>query len=601
MSVSAEVRVNDEAHPAEPLHVSSAAGRWVLLASILGSGLAGIDATVVNVALPAIGRDLGTDFAGLQWTVTAYSLTLAALILLGGSLGDRFGRRRVFVIGVTWFATASLLCGLAPSAPLLIAARALQGAGGALLTPGSLAMIQATFAPEDRARAIGAWSGLGGVATAIGPFVGGWLVQSASWRLVFLINTPLAVIVVLVARRHVPETRDPKATGPIDVWGAALGALGLAGITYALIRAADGLSAMTLTLGVLGVLALVAFGIVEARGRSPMLPLRVFSSPQFRAANAVTFVIYGAFGGVLFLLVLQLQIVAGFSPVVAGTALLPVTVLMLLFSARSGKLATRIGPRLPMSLGPVIIAGALLLMLRIGPNATYLGDVLPAVLVLGCGLALMVAPLTATALASVDDQHAGMASGVNNTVARAAGLIAVAVLPAIAGLSGSVYSDPPAFNSGFRTAIGVSVVVLLIGALIAATTIRNDVLATAGPEPVMHCAVGGPPLIVRPGGENEADQTCRHLGDLDLGVRPESEGCQDCLAEGVRWVSLRMCQACGRVGCCDSSPKQHATAHSGTSGHPVVRSFEPGENWFYCYPDRVLFDLEGAPAAPSHP
>src|SRR3954452_1563322 len=380
MSVSAEVRVNDEAHPAEPLHVSSTGGRWVLLASILGSGLAGIDATVVNVALPAIGRDLGTDFAALQWTVTAYSLTLAALVLLGGSVGERFGRRRVFVFGVAWFAIASLLCGLAPSAPLLIAARALQGVGGALLTPGSLAMIQATFAPEDRARAIGAWSGLGGVATAIGPFVGGWLVVAASWRLVFLINAPLAVIVVLVAQRHVPETRDPSAARSVDVPGAALGALGLAGITYALIQAADGLSGVTLTLGVLGVLALIGFVVVEYRSRSPMLPLHVFSSPQFRAANAVTFVVYGAFGGVLFLLVLQLQIVAGFSPIVAGTALLPVTVLMLLFSARSGKLATRIGPRLPMSVGPVIIAGALLLMLRIGPNASYVGDVLPAVL-----------------------------------------------------------------------------------------------------------------------------------------------------------------------------------------------------------------------------
>src|ERR1700710_3107405 len=222
---------------AEPLHVSSAKGRWVLLAAILGSGLAGIDATVVNVALPAIGRDLDTDFAALQWTVTAYSLALASLILLGGSLGDRFGRRRVFVIGVTWFAAASLLCGLAPSAPLLIAARALQGIGGALLTPGSLAMIQSSFAPEDRGRAIGAWSGLGGVATAIGPFLGGYLVQAVSWRFVFLINAPLAVVVVLVAIRHVPETRDPSATGRIDLIGAALGALGLGGITYALIEA----------------------------------------------------------------------------------------------------------------------------------------------------------------------------------------------------------------------------------------------------------------------------------------------------------------------------------------------------------------------------
>ena len=352
----------------EPLHVSSAGGRWVLLASILGSGLAGIDATVVNVALPAIGRDFHTDFAALQWTVSAYSLTLASLILLGGSLGDRYGRRRVFCIGVAWFAIASLLCGLAPTASLLIAARALQGIGGALLTPGSLAMIQASFAPEDRGRAIGAWSGIGGVATAIGPFLGGYLVEAASWRWVFLINVPLAVVVIVVAQRHVPETRDHTVTGGVDALGAALGAIGLAGVTYALIEAPTkgAGSAAVLTSTVVGVLALGAFVVAEARQRSPMLPLSVFRSRQFSAANAVTFLVYGAFVGVLFLLVVQLQVVGGFSPIAAGTALLPITVIMLLFLARSGQLATRIGPRLQMSVGPLIIAAGLLLIAELG-------------------------------------------------------------------------------------------------------------------------------------------------------------------------------------------------------------------------------------------
>jgi EmrB/QacA subfamily drug resistance transporter len=495
----------------------------VLLASILGSGLAGIDATVVNVAIPTIGADLDADFAALQWTITAYTLTLASLILLGGSLGDRFGRRRVFMVGVVWFALASLLCGLAPSAPLLIAARALQGVGGALLTPGSLAMIQASFIPEDRARAIGAWSGLGGVATAIGPFVGGWLIEVASWRWVFLINVPLAVVVIVVAQRHVPETRDPSATGRVDVLGAVLGAAGLAGVTYALIEApARGSSAAVVVgAGLLGVGAMGAFLLAELRERHPMLPLGIFRSAQFSAANAVTFAVYGAFGGIFFLLIVHLQVVAGFSPLAAGTAMLPITVIMLLLSARAGALAGRIGPRLPMSLGPLVCAGGAALMLRIGTGADYLTDVLPAVVVLGLGLSFLVAPLTATVLAAADAQHAGVASGVNNAVARAAGLIAVAVLPAVAGLSGDDYTDPAAFAGGFRIALLVSVGLLIVGAALAAATIRNDVLAgePGAPAPsrgdtravtppgprvrsTRYCAVDGPPI--HPGAAHRA-------------------------------------------------------------------------------------------------
>lgn len=498
----------------QPIRFSSTAGRWVLLAAILGSGLAGIDATVVNVALPAIGADLQTDFSTLQWTITAYTLTLAALILLGGSLSDRYGRRRIFVIGVIWFAVASLGCGLAPNAEILILARALQGVGAALLTPGSLAMIQATFHPDDRARAIGAWSGLGGVATAIGPFLGGWLVQTVSWRWIFLINVPLAIAVVVVTRRHVPETRDHTSSGRLDVLGAGLGAAALAGVTYALIEApARGFwSPAVLGAATIGVVAAVAFLTVEARGRNPMLPLTIFSSTQFSATNAVTFLVYGAFGGVFFLLVVHLQVVAGFTPLAAGTAMLPITVLMLLLSSRSGQLATRIGPRLPMALGPLVCAAALLLMLRIGPEAVYLTDVLPGVVVLGLGLSILVAPLTATALATVDSRHAGLASGVNNAVARAAALIAVALFPALAGLSGDSYTDPVAFNEGFRISVLIAVGILVVGAALAALTIRDNVLVEDGDrqeqrqserstapaqEPQgMHCAVDGPPIGV---------------------------------------------------------------------------------------------------------
>jgi EmrB/QacA subfamily drug resistance transporter len=503
---------------ADGLVLKSAAGRWVLLASILGSGLAGIDATVVNVALPAIGRDFGAAFGALQWVITSYTLTLASLILLGGALGDRYGRRRVFIIGVIWFAAASLICGVAPSAGWLIAARALQGIGGALLTPGSLAMIQASFAPADRSRAIGAWSGLGGVATAVGPFVGGWLIQAASWRWVFIINAPLALLVVLIAHRHVPETRDPFASGRVDVLGALLSAAGLAGITYAIIAAPEvGISSPAVLIsGGLGVLAMAGFLFAESRIRFPMLPLSMFKVRQFSAANAVTFAVYAGFGGVFFLLAVQLQVI-GFSPIAAGTALLPITVVMLLLSARFGALAARIGPRIPMTVGPLICAAGTLLMLRIGPGATYLVDVLPAVLVLGFGLSLLVAPLTATVLASVGAEHAGVASGVNNAVARAAALIAVAALPAVSGLSGASYDDPSAFTDGFRMALLIAVGLLIIGAGIAAATIRANPLSVSPavppqPQPTaealvparaaelqptsnrLHCAVDGPPL-----------------------------------------------------------------------------------------------------------
>jgi len=512
MSRSSEKAARDGAG----LTYGSSRGRWVLLASILGSGLAGIDATVVNVALPAIGRDLQVDFSSLQWTITAYTLTLASLILLGGALGDRYGRRRVFVIGVVWFATASLLCGLAPSAPLLVAARALQGVGGALLTPGSLAMIQASFAPQDRARAIGAWSGLGGVATAVGPFLGGWLIQVASWRWVFLINAPLAAVVVLVAQRHVPETRDRTASGHIDTLGAGLCVLGLGGVTYAIIEApVRGVGdPLVIAAALVGLAAMAGFLLAESRERHPMLPLSIFSSRQFSAANAVTFLVYAAFGGVFFLLVVQLQVVAGFSPLAAGTAMLPVTVVMLLLSARGGQLAQRIGPRLPMSVGPLICATALVLMLRIGQGASYARDVLPAVVVLGLGLSVLVAPLTATVLAAADEHRAGVASGVNNAVARAAGLIAVAALPAVAGLSGDSYTNPVQFDSGFRIALAVAAGLLVAGAAVAAATIRNDVLvsgsdagttagagrgkgiraAVTGSVPSHHCDIEGPPL-----------------------------------------------------------------------------------------------------------
>jgi EmrB/QacA subfamily drug resistance transporter len=481
------------------------AARWILLATVLGSGMAFLDSTVVNVALPAIGEDLGVGLSTLQWTVSGYLLTLAALILLAGSLSDRYGRRRVFIFGVIWFSLASLLCGLAPNAPTLVAARVLQGIGGALLTPGSLAIIQASFRPQDRSRAIGAWSGLGGVAAAIGPFLGGWLVQTVSWRLVFLINVPIAIVIILVSLRHIPESSDPEATGRMDWTGAVAGVVALAGITYALIEGpARGLTSPAVLLAtIVGVGALIAFLVAEMRVDKPMMPPDIFRSRQFTGANLVTFTVYAALSGTFFFLIVQLQQVVGYTPLQAGAAEIPVTVLMMLLSPRAGALSNRIGPRIPMTVGPLIIALGMLMMVRIGPGATYLVDVLPAVVVFGLGLSLMVAPLTATVLAAVQTHRAGIASGVNNAVARAAGLLAVAVLPVLAGLSGDDYRDPVAFNAGFRIAMTISAILTAAGGITAWLLIRNElpadmVAAPADEISAEECQVcpGDVPIVV---------------------------------------------------------------------------------------------------------
>ncbi|WP_405886985.1 MFS transporter [Streptomyces longwoodensis] len=491
------------------VRLASPQGRWILLTTVLGSSMALLDSTVVNVALPRIGKDLDADLAALQWTVNAYMVTLAGLILLGGSLGDRYGRRKVFVIGVVWFAAASLLCGLAPNAGVLVAARALQGAGGALLTPGSLALIQASFHPDDRGRAVGLWSGFGGIGAAVGPFLGGWLVDGPGWRWVFLLNVPLALLCAPIAVRHVPESdarsgvldagaRDAGAPGRaprghFDVLGAALGALALALVTYALIEAPGG-SLFVGPVAVAGVAAGVAFVVVERRRPEPMMPPDIFTSRQFTAVNLVTLCVYAAFGGFFFLSAVQLQVVAGYSALGAGTALLPTTVLMLLLSARSGELAERIGPRLPLTVGPLLCAAGMLLMLRVDEDARYLTDVLPAVLVLGLGMVSLVAPLTATVLASVDVSRAGLASGINNAAARAAGLVAVAALPLVTGMGPEAYRSAPAFDHAFDRAMAVCAGVLVVGAVLAWTTVRRPAPGCRKPECRRHGSVVAPPL-----------------------------------------------------------------------------------------------------------
>jgi EmrB/QacA subfamily drug resistance transporter len=487
------------------LAFGSAQGRWVLLATVGASGMAFLDGTVVNVALPEIGQDLHTSLGGLQWVLNGYLLATSALILLGGALGDMLGRRRMFLVGIVVFAAASVACGVAPNVEMLVAARVLQGVGGALLTPGSLAILEAGFRQDDRARAIGAWSGLTGVSSAIGPFLGGWLIDAASWRFVFLINVPLAVGVVLVTLRHVPESRNPTAARHVDVLGAVLIGGSLAALSWGLIGAGDrGWSDPEVFVPlVAGVLGLAGFVVAELRERYPMVPPAIFAVAQFRAANLVTVAVYAGLGTVFFLLVVQLQQVLGYSALEAGAATLPITLLMLTLSSRSGMLAARIGPRLQMSAGPLVVAVGFLLMSQIDAGDHYFTGVLPGVLVVGLGLATTVAPLTATALGAVDDRFAGVASGVNTTVARAAQLAAVAAIPALAGIGGDAYLDPALFSDGFGTGMLIGAVLVGAGGVLGWLTVRNPAPTPEAPiRPTVvdatgryHCDVQGPTLV----------------------------------------------------------------------------------------------------------
>jgi EmrB/QacA subfamily drug resistance transporter len=441
-------------------------------AAVLGSGVAFLDGSVVNAALPAIAADLHTDLAGLQWVLNGYLLTLGSFLVLGGSLGDRFGRRKIFVIGLVSFGMASLLCAVAPTTVTLVAARCIQGVAAALLVPGSLAIISASFDVRDRGAAIGLWSGLGGIATAAGPFLGGWLISSVSWRAVFFINLPIVAVAVLATVRHVPESLDPDADHAIDFAGAITLALGLAGVVYALIEGpAKGWGVTEVAAGVVGVSLLVAFVVIEQRSDHPMVPLRVFRSRQFSGANVVTFVVYGGLSTATFLVVVYVQERLGYSPLEAGASLLPITVLMFLFSRRSGALAQRIGPRYQMTVGPIVAGAGIALFALLAPGVSYWEGVLPATLVLGAGLVITVAPLTATVLAAVEDRHAGLASAVNNAVARIGGLLAIAVLPAAAGIT--VGGSGVDLDSGFDTAMIVAGGLCVVGGVVAWFTIRR--------------------------------------------------------------------------------------------------------------------------------
>lgn len=470
--------------------------------------MASLDGTVVGIALPAIGKDFDASFSSLQWTINAYTLTLAGFLLLGGSLGDHYGRRRVFTVGVVWFGAASLLCAVAPDVEMLILGRALTGVGAALVTPGSLAILEASFAPDDQSAAVGAWSGLGGVASALGPFLGGWLIAAASWRFIFLLNLPLAAVTLWISARHVPESRDPGVQGQaLDLRGSALIAASLAGITYALTEGPKGGwgSPAVVALGVLGVVALIAFLWVERSSRHPMVPLSMFRSVPFSAMNLVTFLVYAALGAAFFLIPIQLQISLGYTPLEAGAALIPLTVLSLMFSARAGRLAHRIGPRIPVTLGALVSAIGLLLIAGIDSGSTFLGGVLPGVIVLGIGLSLAVAPLTSTVLEAGGVEHAGISSAINVDIARIAGLLAVALIPAAAGISGGNYESAADLTDGFRTGLLICAGLSALGSLLAFVTVRRAAPPPAGvePAPVAFCPVTGPPLGGKPAGSGQ--------------------------------------------------------------------------------------------------
>ena len=484
--------------------------RLTLVATILGSTVVFLDSTVVNVALPAIGNNLNAGLAGQQWVVEAYMLTLVSLLLVGGSLGDQFGRRRMFVIGLIAFGVVSALCAVAPSVEFLVAARALQGIAGALLVPGSLAIVAATFEGAARGKAVGTWTAWTGIATVIGPAGGGALVEALSWRAVFWVNLPLIASTVALTLHSVRESRDPDAFRGIDWTGIALSAAGLGGPVFALIEQPTrgwGDPVVWVSL-IAGIACFALFVVHEARARHPMLELSLFRIRNFWVANLTTLSAYAGLIGGLFFVGLFLQQVAGYTPVQAGLATTPVSLILFFLSPRWGKLASGTGPRLPMTVGPIVGGVGLLLLLRVGANADYVTDVLPAILVFGLGLSATVAPLTATVLDSVQERHVGIASGVNNGVARVAGLLAIAILGAVisayfgSALDGNLGARPlgPAATRTVSDAKAQPLAVPKTGSLPPAQAARVRSASADASTSAFHLGIGIAGLLMIVGG-----------------------------------------------------------------------------------------------------
>ena len=455
----------------------SVQGRITLATVIIGSGIALLDGTVVNIALRHIGTDLHASLTELQWVSNGYLLSLASLILVGGALGDRWGRRRIYLLGVAGFAVASTLCAVAQSPTQLIAARVVQGMAAALLTPGGLALIQSTFRRRDRPTVIGTWAGMSGIAAAAGPFIGGFLIAHAGWRWIFAINLPLCAVVLVLGTR-IPESRDLEDTDPFDGPGALAGATMLASATYVLTSWRQ-LSTTALTVGIVVCLVALAAFLALERRHGAMMPLELFGDRVFSAANLMTFLVYGALGAVLFFVVLQLQTSSGYTALQAGVSFLPLTLAMLLLSSRFSRLAARSGPRVPMTVGPLLCSAGVVALSRIAGDAPYWSEVFPGMLLFALGLSLLVSPLTTAVLAAVPDRHAGIASGVNNAVARTGSLFAVAALPAAVGLAGRDYQDPAVLTTGYRQALVTAACLLAAGGVVSWFGLRPGVPARA--------------------------------------------------------------------------------------------------------------------------
>jgi EmrB/QacA subfamily drug resistance transporter len=524
--------VSDEILATPRLALKSTAGRVALFAAVAASGMASLDASVVYVALPRIGHDFAAGLSSTQWVLTGYLLALASLILLGGALGDRYGRRKVFIVGTVWFGVASVLCGAAPNIAVLVGARFLEGCGAALLTPGSLAVLQASFRREDRARAIASWSALSGAAGAVGPFIGGWLVDGPGWRWAFFVNVPVAAVAV-ASLRAVPETRDPNRERRLDFAGAGLAAASLAAATWVLTKA--GVVGWLDGRVVAGCVLVASTGVMFVRrvmhAPGALVPSFLFRSRAFTVTNLQTVMLYGALGVAFLVVPYELEAGAGWSALLAGTALLPATILMLLLSQRSGALAQRIGPRAQLSVGPLLTGGGLLLLTRVGPRVTWWADVLPGGIVFGLGLATFVAPLTTTVIGSVEPEHIGVASAVNNAVARTASLTALAVVPAAVGLSNA--TGAAGLTSSYRAALVVTALLAISAAplgLVGLTAGTRTMRSARG----LHCAVDGPPL------------------------HPDAVGC-----EAQRLVALRATDS--------STPLAHVVREGGRLGGAVAR------------------------------
>ena len=595
---------------AETPGCASRAKRWVLIATILGSSIAFLEASVINVALPAIQDALGASVSTMQWIASAYTLLLAALTLVGGGAGDRFGRLRLFRWGTVLLAAASVACGLASSPSQLIAGRALQGVGAAMLVPNSLALLSGSFPKAERGRVIGIWSAATSLAGSGSPILGGWLVDTVSWRAGFLSIVPLALAALIVTYRRVPEPPRQRHPPAVDWWGGVLATVALGGLVFAIISSGSS-DVGTLALAssvMIGVLALLGLRALESRSPSPMIPLDVFRSAAFCAANLLTLLLYFGITAVFFLLPFILIQVHGYSATLTGAAYLPFGLILAILSPWVGGLGDRLGMKPLLLAGSVVSAAGLALFALPSVGGSYWLTFFPPMAIVGLGMALTVAPLTATVMGSVASARGGIASAVNNTVARVGGLLAVAVI--------GVATLPLFAHALTRRLEPLAVAPSVRAALVEPRSFADARLPASIPDadraPLERavgeafvesfrwlalisaaCALLGAAAIWAidvPAGATEGDAlttTCPHLDGL-IAASPRTQGCEECLRSGDSWVHLRVCLSCGHVGCCDSSKNRHATAHFWASRHPIVRSLEPGEDWRWCYVDETV-------------